>query len=74
MLVQNQKLKEELIPKLGFKFKSIWIKGFSRKFNLENLLFPLKLVVSIVQSILINMKFKPQVAIGSGGYVSGPAI
>jgi UDP-N-acetylglucosamine--N-acetylmuramyl-(pentapeptide) pyrophosphoryl-undecaprenol N-acetylglucosamine transferase len=31
-------------------------------------------IVSIMQSIAINMKFKPQVAIGSGGYVAGPAI
>ena len=28
----------------------------------------------MIQSIIINMKFKPLVAIGSGGYVSGPAI
>ena len=70
----KSKIEGRVIPKLGFKFKSIWIKGFSRKFNLENLLFPLKLIVSIIQSIFINMKFKPQVAIGSGGYVSGPAI
>jgi UDP-N-acetylglucosamine--N-acetylmuramyl-(pentapeptide) pyrophosphoryl-undecaprenol N-acetylglucosamine transferase len=70
----KSKIEGRVIPKLGFKFKSIWIKGFSRKFNLENLLFPIKLVISIVQSIFINMKFKPQVAIGSGGYVSGPAI
>ncbi len=70
----KSKIEGRVVPKLGFKFKSIWIKGFSRKFNLENLLFPLKLIVSIVQSIFINIKFKPQVAIGSGGYVSGPAI
>lgn len=62
------------VPKAGFKFKSIWIKGFARKFNLENILFPLKVMVSMCQSLLINMKFKPRVAIGSGGYVSGPAV
>ena len=70
----KSKIEGRVVPKLGFKFKPIWIKGFSRKFTLENILFPLKLIVSIVQSIFINMKFKPQVAIGSGGYVSGPAI
>ena len=70
----KSKIEGRIIPQLGYKFKSIWIKGFSRKINLENLLFPLKLAVSIVQSIIINLKFKPRVAIGSGGYVSGPAI
>jgi UDP-N-acetylglucosamine--N-acetylmuramyl-(pentapeptide) pyrophosphoryl-undecaprenol N-acetylglucosamine transferase len=70
----KSKIEGRVVPQLGYKFKSIWIKGFSRKINFENILFPLKLVVSIIQSIFINMKFRPKVAIGSGGYVSGPAI
>lgn len=70
----KNKIEGKVVPQLGFEFRSIWIKGFSRKISLENFLFPLKLVVSIVQSIAINMNFKPKVAIGSGGYVSGPAI
>jgi UDP-N-acetylglucosamine--N-acetylmuramyl-(pentapeptide) pyrophosphoryl-undecaprenol N-acetylglucosamine transferase len=70
----KSKIEGKKVPKLGYKFKSIWIKGFSRKFNFENLLFPLKLFVSVIQSLIINMKFQPKVAIGSGGYVSGPAI
>ena len=70
----KSKIEGTVVPNLGFKFKSIWIKGFSRKFNLENFLFPIKLFVSLIQSIVINMKFLPRVAIGSGGYVSGPAI
>jgi UDP-N-acetylglucosamine--N-acetylmuramyl-(pentapeptide) pyrophosphoryl-undecaprenol N-acetylglucosamine transferase len=70
----KNKIEGTIVPKLGYKFKSIWIKGFARKFNLENLLFPLKLIVSAVQSLTINFSYKPKVAIGSGGYVSGPAI
>jgi UDP-N-acetylglucosamine--N-acetylmuramyl-(pentapeptide) pyrophosphoryl-undecaprenol N-acetylglucosamine transferase len=70
----KSKIEGTVVPKLGFKFKSIWIKGFSRKLNFENLLFPLKLFVSIFQSIFININFRPLVAIGSGGYVAGPAI
>ncbi|MGB5288973.1 MAG: undecaprenyldiphospho-muramoylpentapeptide beta-N-acetylglucosaminyltransferase [Ignavibacteriaceae bacterium] len=70
----KDKIEGRVVPKLGFKFKSIWIKGFSRKVTLENLLFPLKLIVSLVQSVIINIAFKPKVAIGSGGYVAGPAI
>lgn len=68
------KIEGRVIPELGYKFKSIWIKGFSRTFTFNNILFPLKLVVSLIQSLMINMSFKPKVAIGSGGYVSGPAI
>jgi len=68
------KIEGRVVPKLGFQFNSIWIKGFSRKLNFENLIFPIKLAVSILQSLIINLRFKPKVAIGSGGYVSGPAI
>ncbi len=70
----KNKIEGTVVPKLGYRFKSIWIKGFARKFNLQNLLFPLKLIVSAMQSLMINMNYKPKVAIGSGGYVSGPAI
>ena len=70
----KSKIEGRVVPKLGYGFKSIWIKGFARKFNLENILFPLKLFVSLVQSLFISFRFKPRVAIGSGGYVAGPAI
>lgn len=70
----KSKIEGRIVPKLGYGFKSIWIKGFARKFNMENLLFPIKLFVSLMQSLLISFRFRPKVAIGSGGYVAGPAI
>ena len=65
----RSKIEGKVVPQLGYNFKSIWIKGFSRKFTLENLLFPLKLFVSVIQSIVINMRFKPEVAVGAGQLV-----
>ena len=70
----KDKIEGKIIPKLGYDFKSIWIKGYSRTFTMENILFPLKLLVSTLQSLIINIRFKPGVAIGSGGYVAGPAV
>lgn len=70
----KNKIEGRVVPKLGFNFKSIWIKGFARRLSFANLLFPVRLTVSLFQSLIINMKFKPNVAIGSGGYVAGPAI
>ena len=70
----KSRIEGKVVPKLGYGFKSIWIKGFARKFNFENFLFPLKLFVSLIQSVVISFRFKPKVAIGSGGYVAGPAI
>ncbi len=70
----KKKIESRVIPQLGYKFKSIWISGFSRKFNLKNLLFPLKLFVGSIQSFFINMFFNTKVAIGAGAYVAGPII
>lgn len=70
----KSKIEAVVVPKLGYNFKTIWIKGVARRFDVRNFLFPLKLAVSLVQSLWINIRFKPNVAIGSGGYVSGPAV
>jgi len=70
----KNKIEGRVVPKLGYNFKSIWIKGFVRRLTFGNLLFPLRLIVSLAQALVINMKFKPNVAIGGGGYVAGPVI
>ena len=70
----KNKIESRVVPEYGFKFKAIWISGFSRKLTMSNVLFPLKVLVSTFQSLGINMGFKPRVAVGSGAYVSGPVI
>ncbi|MCF8241099.1 MAG: undecaprenyldiphospho-muramoylpentapeptide beta-N-acetylglucosaminyltransferase [Melioribacteraceae bacterium] len=70
----KDKLESTVVPKFGFDFKSIWISGFVRKLTLQNLLFPVKLLVSAVKSLMICFSFKPRVAIGTGAYVSGPVV
>jgi UDP-N-acetylglucosamine--N-acetylmuramyl-(pentapeptide) pyrophosphoryl-undecaprenol N-acetylglucosamine transferase len=70
----KDKIESRVVPKLGFEFKPITISGFSRKLTIKNILFPFKLIAGMFQSLIINFKFKPQVAIGTGAYVSGPAI
>ncbi|MFA7289750.1 MAG: undecaprenyldiphospho-muramoylpentapeptide beta-N-acetylglucosaminyltransferase [Melioribacteraceae bacterium] len=70
----KNKIEATAVPFNGFEFKSIWISGFQRKKTVENLLFPLKIIIGTLQSLWINIKFQPHVAIGTGAYVSGPAI
>lgn len=68
----KEKIEAKVIPALGYDFKTIWISGLTRALTLKNLLFPIKLVVSVIQSLIINIKFRPNVAVGAGAYVSGP--
>ncbi len=67
-------IEARLAKKRGLPYRSIWIAGFQRAFTLKNLLFPLKLGVSLIQSWQILRDFQPDVAIGTGGYVTGPVL
>ena len=62
------------VPAHGYKIKRLWISGLNRKFSIKNFLFPIKLIFSLIHSLIIIIKFKPQVVIGTGGYASGPIL
>jgi UDP-N-acetylglucosamine--N-acetylmuramyl-(pentapeptide) pyrophosphoryl-undecaprenol N-acetylglucosamine transferase len=60
------------VPAAGYAIRPIWISGFHRRLTLTNLLFPIKLMVSLVQSWFIIRDFRPHAVVCCGGYVSGP--
>jgi len=62
----------EKVPQAGYEIKGLWISGIQRKLSLKNVLFPLKLVCSVMKAYSLIQKFKPDVVIGTGGFASGP--
>jgi len=68
------KIEARIIPEKGFAFHTIWISGFHRRLTADNLLFPLKVIVSLVQSFFLIKKVRPNVVVGTGGYVCGPIL
>ena len=68
------KMEMQKVPEAGFPIKGIWISGIQRKRSITNLLVPLKLLISLVQSYVIIAKFRPDVAVGVGGFASGPLL
>lgn len=70
----KKKIEARVIPQKGYPFHPIWISGFSRRLRLDNLLFPVKVLVSLVQSFFLIRRFRPDVVIGTGGYVCGPVL
>lgn len=68
------KLEARLVPAHGYDFRGIWISGFHRGMKMSNLLFPLKVIVSIMQSFFFIRSFRPDLAVGTGGYASGPIL
>lgn len=62
------------VPQAGFILHTIWISGLHRRLSPANLLFPLKIIISLIQSRKLIKNFKPTLVIGTGGYVSGPVL
>ncbi len=68
----NNRMEMKIVPKYGFEILGLWISGFNRQNILKNIFVPLKLLISIFQSLIIILRFKPNIVIGTGGYASGP--
>ena len=68
------KMEMEKIPKAGYPIEGLWISGFHRQLTLRNLLFPLKLLSSLLGAWRIISRFKPDVVVGVGGFASGPLL
>ena len=68
------KMEMKKVPKAGFPIKGVWISGFQRSLSIQNLFFPFKLMVSLIQAYIIIRQFKPNIVVGTGGFVSGPVL
>lgn len=80
----NDRMEMEIIPKYDFPIYGLWISGIKRSslilnifflgipFILKNITLPFKILFSVIKSIYILIKFRPDFVIGFGGYSSGP--
>ena len=67
-------LEEELVSRTDYLFKSIRVKGMPRRLNKKSLIALKELMIGLSQAKRIIKEFKPDVVIGTGGYVSGPIV
>ena len=70
----KNRMEMEKVPKAGYEIIGLWISGIQRKKIFKNLLFPLKLIVSLLKASVILRKFKPHLVVGTGGFASGPLV
>lgn len=68
------KMEMEKVPQAGYKIEGIDIAGFNRSSLIKNIGLPLKLLKSFFQVRSIMGEFKPDAAIGVGGYSSFPVL
>ena len=70
----KDKMEMQKVPQAGYAIKGLWISGIQRQLTLKNMMFPFKLISSLWNARKIINQFKPDVAIGTGGFASGPLL
>lgn len=67
-------LESKLVTRENIPFKSIEITGFKRKLSFENVKTVMRFLKGVADSKKMIREFKPDVVIGTGGYVCGPVV
>ncbi len=65
-------LESQLVPEKGIPIHFLAVRGLRGKRGLQRITGPIRLVISILQSIFLMIRLKPSVCIGFGGYPAGP--
>ncbi|HEV7380580.1 MAG TPA: glycosyltransferase, partial [Dyadobacter sp.] len=68
------KMEMEKVPRAGYRIIGLPIVGIKRELSLDNLKFPFKLVNSLLKAREVVKDFQPDVAVGVGGFASGPLL
>jgi UDP-N-acetylglucosamine--N-acetylmuramyl-(pentapeptide) pyrophosphoryl-undecaprenol N-acetylglucosamine transferase len=68
------KMEMEKVPEAGYKIIGLPVEGLKRKFTLKNISVLISFLKSLKMARQILMEFKPDVAVGVGGYASGPVL
>ncbi|MDW7673620.1 MAG: undecaprenyldiphospho-muramoylpentapeptide beta-N-acetylglucosaminyltransferase [Bacillota bacterium] len=70
----SQGLEAEIVPKYGIQFVTIDSAGFSRKVSIKNIIALFKATNGLRQARSIIKSFKPDIVVGTGGFVCGPMV
>ena len=68
------KMEMEKVPAAGYKIIGLPVIGMRRKISFQNITFIIKLFKSLRKAKKVIREYKPMVAIGVGGFASGPAL
>src|SRR4051812_39482310 len=68
------RMEMEKVPQAGYAIEGLDIAGFNRSSLIKNIGLPFKVLKSLLQVKKIIRRFKPDAAIGVGGYSSFPVL
>ncbi|MFC4599414.1 undecaprenyldiphospho-muramoylpentapeptide beta-N-acetylglucosaminyltransferase [Cohnella hongkongensis] len=67
-------LEGRIVPEQGIAFENITITGFRRSLSLENVKTVMRFLKGVRRSKELLRAFKPDIVVGTGGYVCGPVV
>ena len=70
----NGKMEMERVPAAGYEIVGLDIVGINRSSMLKNIALPFKMIKSLWKARKVIKDFKAEIAIGVGGYASGPLL
>ncbi|UIR56476.1 undecaprenyldiphospho-muramoylpentapeptide beta-N-acetylglucosaminyltransferase [Sphingobacterium sp. SRCM116780] len=70
----NGRMEMEKIPAAGYRIVGLDIQGINRQAIWKNIFLPFKLLKSLNKARKVVKEFKPDVAVGVGGFASGPLL
>jgi UDP-N-acetylglucosamine--N-acetylmuramyl-(pentapeptide) pyrophosphoryl-undecaprenol N-acetylglucosamine transferase len=68
------KMEMDKVPAAGYRIEGLPIRGFQRKALWKNFDLPMRVVRSMLKARSLIKDFAPDVAVGVGGYASGPLL
>ncbi|MDE5889634.1 MAG: glycosyltransferase, partial [Bacteroidales bacterium] len=68
------KMEMEKVPAAGYRIIGLPVAGLQRKLTASNLMLPFKIAKSLSKAGEIIDGFRPDIAIGVGGYASAPLL
>ena len=68
------RMEMEKVPAAGYKIVGLPVAGLQRRLTLSNFALPFKVIKSVSMAKKLIKEFKPDIAIGVGGYASAPLL
>jgi UDP-N-acetylglucosamine--N-acetylmuramyl-(pentapeptide) pyrophosphoryl-undecaprenol N-acetylglucosamine transferase len=68
------RVEEQVVPREGIPIEYVRASGYPSGISFELVRFFANLITGIIQSFVILLDFRPEIIVGTGGYVSAPVI
>ncbi|MBB6694441.1 undecaprenyldiphospho-muramoylpentapeptide beta-N-acetylglucosaminyltransferase [Cohnella xylanilytica] len=67
-------LESRIVPSQGIPFESVEISGFRRSMSMQNVRTVVRFLQAFRRSKELLRRYKPDIVVGTGGYVCGPVV